>query len=150
MADLMRASIPNRLWHKMRRDLLGFIPDVAANRLLMCCACGRFLPQEDFDLEHLIPRQALELDPDAVRSNPITPLNVRAGNLLPCKKPLKLKDISYDNGCNSWKDRFYDKRISELVSGKALQPLDARKFTSSLRCALVTWQWWQNTATSSR
>jgi hypothetical protein len=70
---LMSASIKERLWHKMRSDLAQFVPAVAANNLLMCCACGRFLPQDDFDLEHLIPQQALKLDPSAVRMDPSTP-----------------------------------------------------------------------------
>lgn len=123
MSDLMMASIRDRLWHKMRQDLASHIPEIAGNRLLMCCACGRFLPQECFDLEHLIPQQALRRDPDAVRTNPVTPANVRAGNLLLCKKPLMHKgNTVYGNGCNSWKGRFYDKPISEHVLGKAWQP----------------------------
>jgi hypothetical protein len=91
--------------------------------MLMCCACGRFLPREAFDLEHLIPQQALKRDPDVVRANPITPANVRAGNMLLCKKPLRLKGREiYGNGCNGWKGRFYDTAIRELVSGSALEP----------------------------
>jgi len=118
---MMEPSIKERLWHKMRSDLASFVPEVAGNQLLMCCACGRFLPQECFDLEHLIPQQALKADPDNVRSNPETPANVRAGNLLLCKKPLIYKGAkAYNNGCNSWKGRFYDRPISEIFSGKAL------------------------------
>ncbi len=118
MSDLVTPAIRDRLWHKMRHDLATYIPEIAANRLLMCCACGRFLPQEYFDLEHLIPQQALRRDPNAVRINPATPVNVRAGNLLLCKKPLVHKGTKvYKNGCNSWKGRFYDSRISEIVFG---------------------------------
>jgi hypothetical protein len=102
---------------------VSYVPEIAGNRLLMCCACGRFLPQEFFDLEHLIPQQALRHDPHVVRTNPATPANVRAGNLLLCKKPLKHKgNAVHGNGCNSWKGRFYDSPISELLSGKAWQP----------------------------
>jgi hypothetical protein len=122
MTQMMMAPIRDRLWHKMRHDLAKYIPEIAGNRLLMCCACGRFLPQECFDLEHLIPQQALKRDPDVVRANPVTPANVRAGNLLLCKKPLMHRGTTvYRNGCNSWKGRFYDKPINELVFGEALE-----------------------------
>jgi hypothetical protein len=123
MSDVMMAPIRERLWHKMRHDLASFIPEIAESQLLMCCACGRFLPQECFDLEHLIPQQALKRDPNVVRTNPVTPANVRAGNLLLCKKPLMHKGTTvYRNGCNSWKGRFYDKPINELVFGEASEP----------------------------
>jgi len=60
--------------------------------------CGRFLPQKCFDLEHLIPQQALRLDPDVVRSDLTIPANVRAGNLLLCKKPIRYKrNTLYEN-----------------------------------------------------
>lgn len=120
MSDLMSASIKEQLWHRMRADLVHFAPDIAGNQLLMCCACGRFLPQHEFDLEHLIPEQALKDDPVAVKSNPQTPRNIRAGNLLLCKKRLKFRGQTiYANGCNSWKGKYYDKLIAEMLSGKA-------------------------------
>jgi hypothetical protein len=118
----MTASIRDQLWHRLRHDLAKFVPEISGNQLLMCCACGRFLPQEYFDLEHLVPQQALKLDPNVVRANPATPANTRAGNFLLCKKPLKIKNtLVYRNGCNSWKGRFYDKAISQLISTTALQ-----------------------------
>ncbi len=121
-ANVMAAKVEARLWHEMRQDLASFVPELLAGRLLMCCACGRFLPQEDFNLEHLIPRQALKLDPVAVRQDPDTPANVRAGILLLCKKPLKYRgSLLYANGCNSWKGKFYDGAISEMVHGKAFR-----------------------------
>jgi hypothetical protein len=122
MTEVMRASIRDHLWHKMRQDLAKFMPEINGNQLLMCCTCGRFLPQECFDLEHLIPQQALKQDPDIVRTNPTTPANTRARNLLLCKKRLTINgNLFYPNGCNSWKGRFYDKPISELISTKALE-----------------------------
>jgi hypothetical protein len=118
---MMKPSIKERLWHKMRGDLARYVPEVATNQLLMCCLCGRFLPQECFDLEHLIPQQALKADPVEVRTNPATPANVRAVNLLLCKKPLIYKGSKvYNNGCNSWKGRFYDRPISDIFSGRAV------------------------------
>jgi hypothetical protein len=123
MPEVLMASIREKLWHKMRRDLANFVPEIAGNSLLMCCACGRFLPQECFDLDHLIPQQALRQDPSAVRTDPATPANLRAANLLLCKKPLTIKgNTVYRNGCNSWKGRFYDKLISELISTRAFDP----------------------------
>ena len=89
----------------------------------MCPCCGRFLPQEEFGLEHLIPQQAVKRDPATVRNNPATPVNVRSGNLLLCRKPLKHRgNVSYPNGCNSWKGKFYDAAIRDLTSDKAWKP----------------------------
>lgn len=122
MSEVMTASIRDQLWHWMRQDLAKFVPEISGNQLLMCCTCGRFLPQECFDLDHLIPQQALKYDPDGVRANPATPANTRAGNLLLCKKPLKINGkVVHGNGCNSWKGRYYDKAISQLISTTALQ-----------------------------
>jgi hypothetical protein len=116
----------------MRRDLANYVPEIAGNRLLMCCTCGRFLPQEDFNLEHIIPRQALRTDPVSVRTNPATPANIRAGNLLLCKKPLLYKGSRvYNNGCNSWKGRFYDTPITELFSGRAFLDSATGKVTDT-------------------
>ena len=78
--------------------------------------------QEFFDLEHLIPKQSLKLDPVAVQLNPDTPKNARAGNLLLCKKPLRVKGLKvFNNGFNSWKGKHYDTAIAELVSEKTLR-----------------------------
>lgn len=128
--DLLSASIKEKLWHKMRSDLAQFVPEIAHNQLLMCCTCGRFLPQEYFDLEHLVPQQALKLDPVAVQANPDTPRNVRSGNMLLCKKPLLMKGQKvFNNGCNSWKGKFYDRAIAQFVSEKTLLP--STKITSA-------------------
>jgi hypothetical protein len=125
MSNIIRASIEDKLWHKMRDDLSRFAPEIAGNDLLMCCACGRRLSREHFNLEHLIPRQALGDDPDLVRENPATPSNVRAGNLLLCKQRLILKGKQVSgNGCNGWKGRYYDTAIRELTSARALKPAD--------------------------
>jgi hypothetical protein len=122
MRQVMKASIRDQLWHEMRRDLAKFC-DLNDNQLLMCCACGRFLPRDSFDLDHLIPEQALKQDPVVVRTDPATPANTRAGNLLLCKERLKIKGkVFHGSGCNTWKGRHYDKLISELISTKALDP----------------------------
>lgn len=122
MSDLFAVSMREKLWHKMRQNLANYAPEIGQNQLLMCCACGRFLTQEFFDLEHLIPQQSLKLDPSAVQENPNTPKNVRSGNLLLCRKPLLIKGRKVsNNGCNSWKGRYYDKAITDLVSEKTTQ-----------------------------
>lgn len=129
MPDIRTASIRDKLWHKMRRDLTVFVPEIASNQLLMCCTCGRFLPQESFDLDHLIPQQALKGDPNVVRVDPTTPANIRSRNLLLCKKPLKIRGSKFfGNGCNSWKGRHFDKLINELVSAKSA---NATRYTES-------------------
>lgn len=117
MTDILAVNIRERLWHAMRSDLAVFLPEVIDRELLMCPGCGRMLPFGDFSLEHLIPQQVLRSDPPNVRQNPATPVNVRAGNLLLCKKPLKLGgQVINENGCNGWKGRMYDGRIAELLS----------------------------------
>jgi hypothetical protein len=131
LSEIMEPSIVDRLWHKMRGDLATFDLEVAAGNQLMCCVCGRLLTKEWFDLEHLIPQQALKADPASVRSNPETPANVRAGNLLLCKKPLNYKGAkAYNNGCNSWKGRYYDRPISQIFSGETSEAGSGRLTTS--------------------
>jgi len=65
MAEVLRASIRDQLWHRMRQDLAKFVPEIHGNELLMCCTCGRFLPRECFDLEHLI-QQLLQISGRAI------------------------------------------------------------------------------------
>ncbi|MGM4926006.1 hypothetical protein AB8A31_24105 [Tardiphaga sp. 804_B3_N1_9] len=121
MSELLDTSIKERLWHKMRAYLTKFVPEIANNRLLMCCACGRFLPQDDFDLEHVIPQQALREDPLEVRNDPATPRNVRARNILLCRKPLLYKNSPlHGSGCNSWKGKHFDGPIADILSGRAV------------------------------
>ena len=82
MPEIDIPSLKERLWQKMQGDLAQFVPEIADRNRLMCCACGRCLPAEDFDVDHVIPRQAIKCDPEEVRKNPETPANVRAGNIL--------------------------------------------------------------------
>jgi hypothetical protein len=117
MTDLMKAGIREKIWQKMQADFRCFAPHVESD-LLMCPACGRLLPFSDFDLEHLIPQQAVKNDPANVRANPETPVNIRSGNILLCKKALILNGkLVNGKGCNSWKGRFYDRPISTMLNG---------------------------------
>lgn len=130
MSDLMTPSIEDRLWHSMRRDLTAYLPEIAASTKLMCPTCGRLLPRDKFDLEHIIPRQTLSKDPETVRLNPATPTNLRARNLLLCKAPLRVKGATiYKNGCNSWKGRFFDGPITDLLTRK--EPLSRTAFSTT-------------------
>src|SRR4051812_384096 len=53
MPDVDLPSLKEQLWQKMQGDLAKFIPDVVERNRLMCCACGRFLPPEHFDVDHM-------------------------------------------------------------------------------------------------
>jgi hypothetical protein len=133
--DLMGASLKERLWHDMRRDLTSYIPELNSDKLLMCCVCGRFLPQEHFSLEHIIPRQALADQPVEVRRR--LTVNQRSGNILLCTKPLRLKGrLVYANGCNSWKGRFYDQPIRAILNGTAIGN-PRRRFSNEYIIALL-------------
>ncbi len=118
--ELLDSSLKERLWHRLRQDLARFAPDRMDDDHLMCCACGRFLPYDDLSLEHIIPKQALSDDPIEVKTNPLGTKNIRAGTTLLCRKPLLIKEKTvYQNGCNSWKGKFYDSAIREILNGRA-------------------------------
>ena len=117
--EVMNAPLTEKHWHSMRLDLQDYMPAIRDNGLLMCCACGRFLTQDKFSLEHIIPKQALADDPPEAKR--LFTLAQRAGTILLCKAPLKINGkIYYENGCNSWKGRHYDKTIREILNGRAI------------------------------
>jgi hypothetical protein len=119
MSEIDIPSLKQRLWQKMQGDLAQFIPEIVERDRLMCCTCGRLLPPEDFDVDHMIPRQAIRCDPEEVQKNPETPANVRAGNILLCTKPLHYKNSRlHNNGCNSWKGKHFDGPVTQIVTGK--------------------------------
>lgn len=118
MPNIDRPSLKDQLWQKMQADLARFIPDVVERNRLMCCACGRFLPPEDFDVDHMISQRAVKCDPAEVRNNPATPVNVRAGTILLCTRPLHYRGTRfYNNGCNSWKGKNFDGPTSRIFTG---------------------------------
>lgn len=105
------------LWHTMRGDLQKYIPDAAETELLMCPTCCRFLPYDDFCIEHIIPQQALDDDPVAAKA--ALSRNERSVTILLCSKHLVLKGkFAYNNGCNSWKGRYFDKSLREIFNGR--------------------------------
>ena len=106
----------------MRENLAQFVPNVLSTDLLMCPTCGRLLPQGDFSIEHIVPQQALVDDPQSVRDHKEATKNVRSGNILLCKKPLKHNGSTvYENGCNSWKGKWFDSQIREALNGNLLR-----------------------------
>jgi hypothetical protein len=118
MPDVDLPSRKEQLWQKMQSDLAKFIPDVVDRNRLMCCACGRFLPPEHFDVDHIISQRAVKCDPEVVRNNPDTPTNIRAGTILLCTKPLHYRGARfYNNGCNSWKGKNFDGPLTKIFTG---------------------------------
>ncbi|MGA9600860.1 MAG: hypothetical protein WBS22_11535 [Methylocystis sp.] len=102
------------LWHEMRDDLKSLVPWFAHNDLLLCPACCRPLPFDEFSLEHIIPRQALACDPLDVRA--AIPQNERSGMTLLCRRRLVFKGNKLPvHGCNSWKGKFYDPFLRDLI-----------------------------------
>ncbi len=100
----------------------------------MCPTCCRFLPLEDFSLEHVIPKQSLADDPASVRQ--VVPANRRTVTTLLCNKRLLIKGKTiYDKGCNSWKGRFYDKLLREIFNTNVLKKND---FSSRHHVALFS------------
>ena len=119
-AEIDLPALKDRLWHKMQTDLAQYVPDVVDRKLLMCCACGRFLPIECFDVDHIIPQQTIKQDPLSVRENPETPAITRSGSILLCTKPLHFKGSKINGrGCNSWKGRYFDGPMTEIFTGRA-------------------------------
>lgn len=113
-------------WHKMRGDLKSLVPYFADNDLLLCPACCRPLSYDEFSVEHIVPRQALALDPPEARAN--VTQNERAGITLLCRRPLVYKGRRYPGqGCNSWKGKHYDPFLKELIqSNLGSKPLSSR------------------------
>ena len=135
--EFICTSIKEKLWHTMRHDLQSYAPQIGQNNLLMCCTCGRFLPYEDFSLEHIIPQQALADDPKQVKANPDTTTNVRSGNILLCNKPILIKGYKpTNNGCNGWKGRHYDRLTREVLNGRIISH-GHKAFTNDYIIALL-------------
>ncbi|MDH6650189.1 UNVERIFIED_ORG: hypothetical protein M2312_004860 [Rhizobium esperanzae] len=103
------------LWHRMRSDLISLVPWFADNDLLLCPTCCRPIGFGDSSVEHIVPKQALSCDPPEVRE--AIPQNERSGLTLLCAKPLIIKGRRVPgNGCNSWKGKYYDPYLRELLN----------------------------------
>lgn len=103
------------LWHRMRADLISLVPYFSNSELLLCPACCRPLRFDEFSVEHIIPKQALASDPSDVRG--FITQNERSGLTLLCRRPLVIKGKKIPgHGCNSWKGKFYDNSLRDLIS----------------------------------
>jgi len=112
MIDL--PALKEILWHRMRNDLKSLVPWFADNDLLLCPTCCRPLRFDEFSLEHIIPKQALASDPSDVRV--AIPQNERSGMTLLCRRHLIIKGKQIPgHGCNSWKGKFYDASLRDLL-----------------------------------
>lgn len=133
--EILNPALKELLWHRMRTDLVRFIPDTQDKPVLMCCLCGRFLPQEDFSLEHILPQQALKEDPAEIRRAIST--NQRSGNLLLCKKRILHKGkLFHANGCNGYKGKFYDPFLKDTIQ-RDDRNIGRMKFNARHHIALV-------------
>jgi hypothetical protein len=131
------ASIEQKLWHQMRADLARYIPQIGDRDVLMCCCCGRFLPQSDFDLEHIIPQSAVADDPLEVKQ--LFTVNERSKNLLLCKKPLQIKGTPlHRHGCNNWKGKHFDQRIREMMNGTLIAGNSHKSWDSRHNVAIMS------------
>ena len=103
------------LWHRLRNDLISLVPYFSDNELLLCPACCRPLRFDEFSVEHIIPKQALASDPSDVRG--VITQNERSGLTLLCRRPLVFKGKKVPgHGCNSWKGKFYDSSLRDIIN----------------------------------
>lgn len=131
---MLDSNAKEELWHEMRDDLARYIPEIRDTDKLACCVCGRWLDYDDFTLEHIIPQQSLKDDPDLVKNRVFK--NIRSGLTLLCNKPLIFNGRRVHNsGCNSYKGRFHDTRIREVLNRSAVT---SSKLNSGYQVALCS------------
>jgi hypothetical protein len=117
MTEVNLPNVKELLWQQMDADLRSFIPHFPNNEI-MCPACLRHVKFGELSLEHIIPQQAVALDPVEVREA-IT-RNQRSGLTLLCKKPLIFKGKQIlGSGCNGWKGKYFDRFVRELLNSDA-------------------------------
>lgn len=110
----------------MRADLATFLPLDYQSDTLMCCCCGRFLPKEDFSLEHIIPQSVIADDPPEVRL--AIAKNERSKVLLLCNKKIGYAGKALTaKGCNSWKGRHFDPYIKNVLVGGIAEVTSGRR-----------------------
>lgn len=115
MSEIDLPRLKDKLWHTMRSDLSALVPWFSDQDVLLCPICCRPLGFEEFFVEHIIPKQALAVDPGPIRSS--IPHNERSKLTFLCRKPLIIKNKRIPgHGCNSWKGKFYDPFLRDLLS----------------------------------
>ncbi|TIW68542.1 MAG: hypothetical protein E5V60_04490 [Mesorhizobium sp.] len=113
MSDVQLPDLKFKLWTMLREDLVQYVPAFEDADTLLCPICCRPLRYEQFSLEHILPQQAMKLDPTDVRNAIIK--NERSGLTLLCSETLIVGNKSYAKGCNGWKGRNFDPHISDLL-----------------------------------
>jgi hypothetical protein len=114
IADIDLPGVKEILWHQMHADLKSLVPWFSDHELLLCPTCFRLMKFDELSVEHIIPKQALDDDPKAVREAIIR--NQRSGITLLCRKPLVVKEkLIKGNGCNGWKGHFFDGSARKLL-----------------------------------
>lgn len=132
MSDVNLPDLKLKLWTTMREDLFRHVPALQDSTKLLCPICCRALDYEKFSLEHILPQQAVKQDPRSVRD--AINKNERSGLTLLCRERLIIKGSHYENGCNGWKGRNYDARISDLLNRSD----DSFQFSDGHLIALLT------------
>lgn len=130
MGDILLPDVKRKLWTLMSEDLAQYAPAFYGAELLLCPVCCRALRYEQFSLEHILPQQAVKNDPADVRD--VINKNQRSGLTLLCKETIIVGNRSFPNGCNGWKGRNFDARVSEL-----LKPDPFPRFTNTHTIALL-------------
>jgi hypothetical protein len=117
VAEIYLPGEKEKIWHRMRDDLKSLVPWFADYDLLLCPTCLRHITFEEFSLEHIIPQQALAEDHLTARG--AVACNQRAGLTLLCSKPLIIREkLVRGNGCNSWKGKYFDRFIRQVLQAQ--------------------------------
>lgn len=117
--EIDNPGLKQTLWHSMRGDLGALMPDILHSDQLMCPACGRFLAIDDFNIEHIVPQQALDDDPHEVRA--AISRNERGVTTLLCKRNILIGNKLRGNGCNGWKGRYFDRYLNDVFHAKLVE-----------------------------
>lgn len=113
MSDVLLPDLKLKLWTMLRNDLMQYVPAFRETDTLLCPICCRSLRYQQFSIEHILLQQAVERDPADARTA-ITK-NERSGVTLLCSEKLIVNGRPYANGCNGWKGRNFDNKISNLL-----------------------------------
>jgi hypothetical protein len=118
VSSMKQIDLPSQkeiLWHRLREDLKSLVPWFANNDLLLCPTCCRPIKFDEFSVEHIVAKQALACDPVDVRQ--AISQNERSGLTLLCRKRLVMKGKQIPgSGCNSWKGKYFDPSLRELLA----------------------------------
>ena len=98
----------------MREDLVQYVPAFRDMDTLLCPICCRALTFDKFSVEHIIPQQAVKLDPISVKK--VLTKNERSGVTLLCSENIIVGGKNFSKGCNGWKGRNFDTQLKDLLN----------------------------------